>query len=115
MRKALVIQEDIIILKILERMMQLNSYDCRAIRTLSELDIDDQTNNFEVIISEILFDGIAPRDFVFQIQEIILHQSLIIITNMGQENIKNDILASPKVKGFFEVPFDLDQIQKLIA
>lgn len=115
MRKALVIQEDIIILKILQRMMQLNSYDCRAIRTLSELDIDDQTNDFEVIISEILFDGIAPRDFLFQIQEIILHQSLIIITNMGQENIKNDILASPNVKGFFAIPFDLDQIQKLIA
>lgn len=115
MKKALVIQEDIVILKIIERLMQLNSYNCRAIRTLSDLDIEDQTNDFDIIISEILFDGIAPLDFVFQIQEIILHRNLIIVTNMGQEKIKREILASNKVKGFFAVPFDLDHIQKLIA
>lgn len=115
MKKALIIQEDIIILKIMERLMQLNSYDCKAIKTISDLNIEDQSQDFDIIISEILFDGIAPLDFVFQIQEIILHKSLIIVTNMGQERIKNEILSSKKVEGFFAVPFDLDRIQKLIA
>lgn len=95
--------------------MLLNSYDCKAIRTISDLSIDDQTQDFDVIISEILFDGIAPLDFVYQIQEIILHKSLIIVTNMGQKSVKNEILNTQKVEGFFAVPFDLDRIQKLIA
>lgn len=115
MKKALVIQEDIVILKILERLMKIHSYDCRAIKTLSDLNIEDQTNDFDIIISEILFDGIAPLDFVFQIQEIILHKSLIIVTNMGQANIKREVLSSKNVDGFFAVPFDLDHIQKLIV
>jgi len=65
-KKALIIQQDIIILKIMERLMQLNSYDCKAIRNVSDLEIEDQTQNFDVIISEILFDGIAPSDFVYR-------------------------------------------------
>lgn len=115
MKKALVIQEDIILLKVIERLLILNAFECRAVRTLSDLDIEDQLHNFDVIISEILFDGIAPLDFVFQIQEIILHKDLIILTNMGQEKVKKEVMASKNVKGFFAVPFDLDHIQKLIA
>lgn len=115
MKKALVIQEDIVLLKVIERLLLLNQFECKAVRTLSDLDIEDQLQNFDVIISEILFDGIAPLDFVFQIQEIILHKDLIILTNMGQEKIKMEVLASKNVKGFFAVPFDLDHIQKLIA
>ena len=115
MKKALIIQEDIIILKIMERLMLLKSYNCKAIRTIADLNIEDQAENFDIIISEILFDGIAPLDFVYQIQEIIPHKSLIIVTNMGQERIKNEILDTKKVEGFFAVPFDLDRIQKLIA
>lgn len=115
MRKALVIQEDIIILKILERLILSNSYDCKAIRTLSDLNIEDQVINFDIIISDILFDGIAPLDFIFQIQEIILHKSLIIVTNMGQNKVRNEILSSNRVDGFFSVPLDMDEIQRLIC
>lgn len=115
MKKVLVIQEDIIILKILERLMKLHSYDCKAIRTLSDLNIEDQIINFDIIISDILFDGIAPLDFVFQIQEIILHKSLIIVTNMGQDKIADQIRLINKVNGFFAIPFDLDQFEKIIA
>lgn len=115
MRKALIIQEDLIILKVIERLMVLNSYECRAVRKLSDLDIEDQSTNFDIIISEILFDGIAHLDFVSEIQEIILHKDLIILTNMGQVKVKKEVLALKKVKGFFAVPFDLDHIQKLIV
>jgi len=115
MRKALIIQEDIIILKIIERLVILNQYECRAIRSINDLDIEDQSANFDVIISDILFDGIAPLDFVFQIQEIILHKSLIIVTNMGQNKIEKEILASQNVRGFFPIPLDMDNIEKLIA
>lgn len=115
MRKALVIQEDIIILKVIERLVILNQYECRAIRSINDLEIEDQSANFDIIISDILFDGIAPLDFVFQIQEIILHKSLIIVTNMGQNKIEKEMLASQNVTGFFPIPVDMDQIQKLIA
>ena len=95
--------------------MLLNSYHCKAIRTIADLNMEDQAEDFDIIISEILFEGIAPLDFVYQIQEIIPHKSLIIVTNMGQERIKNEILDTKKVEGFFAVPFDLDRIHKLIA
>ena len=115
MRKALVIQADIIILRILERLVILNQYECKAIRSINDLEIEDQSENFDIIISDILFHGIAPLDFVFQIQEIILHKSLIIVTNMGQNKIEKEILASQNVSGFFPIPLDMDNIQKLIA
>lgn len=95
--------------------MKISNYDCKGIRSLNDLNIEDQSSNFDVIVSDILFDGIAPLDFVFQIQEIILHKDLIILTNMGQEKIKKEVLATKNVKGFFAIPFDLDHIQKLIA
>lgn len=115
MKSVLIIQEDLVILKILQRLMQLHGYECKAKRSLKELNIEDQTSNFDVIISDILFDGIAPLDFVFQIKEIILHKSLIIVTHMGQPKVEQEVLASNNVNGFFAVPFDLDEIDKLIA
>jgi len=66
----------------------LNQYECRAIRSINDLDIEDQSSNFDVIISDILFEGIAPLDFVFQIQEIILHKSLIIVPDSFGTNIR---------------------------
>ena len=114
-KSVLIIQQDIIILKLLERLLTLHKYDCRAIRSLSELEIEDQARNFDFIISDILFDGIAPLDFVFQVKEIILHKFLLIVTNMGQQKIEQEIMASNNVNGFFAVPFDLDEIEKMIV
>ncbi|MFD2516892.1 response regulator [Salinimicrobium flavum] len=113
-RTALIIQEDIILLRILERLMMVNDYGCKAIRSLSDLNIEDQEVDFDVIISDILFDGIAPLDFVFQIKEIIPHKSLMIVTNMGQRKVQQEIMSSNNVTGFFAVPFDMDDIQKLL-
>lgn len=110
----MVIQEDIIILKILERLVRLNDYDCKAIRSLDELNIDDQQTNFEFIITDILFEGIAPLEFVAQVQEILLHRNLIIVTNMGQDKIKQEIFALRGITGFYAVPIDLDEIEAII-
>lgn len=90
-------------------------YQCKAIRSLEDLNIEDQQSNFQVIISDILFDGIAPLDFVFQITEVILHKDLIIVTNMGQAKVQQEVLSSGNVKGFFAVPFDLDNLQTLLT
>lgn len=114
MKKVLVIQEDIIILKILERLVQVNNFDCRAIRTLDSLNIEDQQTNFDLIITDILFEGIAPLEFVAQVQEIIPHKHLLIVTNMGQDKIKREIFALQGIAGFFAVPLDLDEIEAII-
>lgn len=114
MKKALLIQEDIIILKILERLVMLNGFESRSIRTIKELNIEDQQVNFDLIISDILFNGISPLDFVFQLKEVILHKSLVIVTNMGQLNVRQEIMGSNNVNGFFGYPLDLSLIQKLI-
>jgi len=114
MRKVLVIQEDIVILKILERLVSLNEYECKAIRSLDSLTIYDQQTNFEFIITDILFEGIAPLQFVAQVQEIIPHKNLLIVTNMGQDKIKQEIFALRGVTGFYAVPIDLDEIEAII-
>lgn len=114
MKKVLVIQEDIIIRKILERLVAVNNYGGRAINSLQELNIEDQQTNFDLIITDILFEGIAPLEFVAQVQEIIPHKELLIVTNMGQEKIKKEIYALKGVSGFFSVPIDLDEIEAII-
>ena len=114
MRKVLVIQEDIIILKILERLVKLNNFECKAIRSLDALNIEDQQTNFDFIITDILFEGIAPLEFVAQVQEVLLHKNLLIVTNMGQDKIKQEIFALRGVTGFYAVPIDLDEIEAII-
>lgn len=114
MRKVLVIQEDIIILKILERLVRLNDFECKAIRSLDALNIEDQQTNFDFIITDILFEGIAPLEFVAQVQEVLLHKNLLIVTNMGQDKIKQEIFALRGITGFYAVPIDLDEIESTI-
>ena len=114
MRKVLVIQEDIIILKILERLVRLNNFECKAIRSLDDLNIEDQQTNFDFIITDILFEGIAPLEFVAQVQEVLLHKNLLIVTNMGQDKIKKEIFALRGVTGFYAVHIDLDEIEASI-
>ncbi|WP_300435398.1 response regulator [Christiangramia sp.] len=114
MRKILVIQEDIVILKIIERLVSLNGFDCKAIRSLEALSIEDQQTNFEFIITDILFEGIAPLQFIAQVQEVIPHKNLLIVTNMGQDKIKQEIFALQGITGFYAVPIDLDEIEAII-
>ncbi|APG59121.1 response regulator [Christiangramia salexigens] len=114
MRKVLVIQEDIIILKILERLVKLNDFECKSIKSIEDLNIEDQSKNYDFVITDILFEGIAPLEFVAQVQEVILHKNLLIVTNMGQDKIKREIFALQGVAGFFAVPLDLDEIEAII-
>lgn len=114
MRKVLVIQEDIVILKILERLVSINKYECKAIRSLDSLSIEDQQTNFDFIITDILFEGIAPLQFVDQVQEVIPHKNLLVVTNMGQDKIKQEIFALRGITGFYAVPIDLDEIEAIM-
>ena len=103
-----------VLLNILDRLVRSTGYSARSVRTLSELDIEDQETGFDVIISDILFDGIAPLDFVFQLKEIILHEMLLIVTNMGQEKVQAELMASNNVGGFFAVPVDMDELKHFL-
>lgn len=113
-KSALIIQQDLILLKVLERMILSRQYHCKAIRALDELNIEDQDRDFDLIISDILFDGIAPLDYVFQLKEIIRHKSLLIITSMGQKKVRQDILKMGHVSGFLSVPFNFAQVEQML-
>jgi len=58
MRKALVIQADIIILKILERLVILNQYECKAIRSINDLEIEDQSENLILLFRTFFLMGL---------------------------------------------------------
>lgn len=114
-KTALIIQQDLILLQVLERMTLTHQYRCKAIRALDQLDIEDQNQNFDIIISDILFDGIAPLDYVHQLKEIIRHKSLLIITSMGQKKVREEILSMGHVSGFFAVPFNFDKVEQMLS
>lgn len=101
-------------MKILESLVLSKGFSCKAITSLSELDIEDQQINFDFIISDILFEGIGPLEYVEQVQEIISHRNLLIVTSMGQENVRKEVTALSGIKGFFSVPFDLDNIEEIL-
>lgn len=113
-KSALIIQQDLILLKVLERLLLSHSYSCKAIRKLDDLEMEDQTRDFDLIISDILFDGIAPLDFVPQLKEIIPHKSLLIVTSMGQKKIKQDLVKMSPVSGFLSLPFDFKEVEKML-
>ncbi|WP_029037069.1 DNA-binding transcriptional response regulator [Salinimicrobium xinjiangense] len=114
-KTALIIQQDLILLQVLERMILARQYRCKAIRALDQLDIEDQDQNFDIIISDILFDGIGPLDYVYQLKEIIRHKSLLIITSMGQKKVRQEILEMGQVSGFFSVPFNFDHVEEMLS
>ena len=114
-KTALIIQQDLILLRVLERMTLRHHYRCKAIRALDELDIEDQNENFDLIISDILFDGIAPLDYVHQLKEIIRHKSLLIITSMGQKKVRQEIMDIGNVSGFFAVPLHFDKVENILT
>lgn len=95
--------------------MSSHHYECKAIRALDELDIEDQDENFDLIVSDILFDGIAPLDYVYQLKEIIRHKTLLIITSMGQKKVRQEILDMGHVAAFFAVPFNFDRVEKILS
>lgn len=113
-KTALIIQQDLILLQVLERMILTHQYQCKAIRALDQLDIEDQNENFDIIISDILFDGIAPLDYVHQLKEIIRHKSLLIITSMGQKKVREEIMNMGNVSGFFAVPFNFNTVEQML-
>lgn len=112
MRSALVIQGDIIIRKILERLVLSVGFSCSALSSLYDLDITELEKDYDVVITDILFDGVGPHDFAVHIREAIPLKYLLIVTNMGQDIIRKDMLSIEGVNGFFGVPFDLDEIEK---
>ncbi|MHA6280066.1 response regulator [Salinimicrobium sp. CAU 1759] len=114
-KTALIIQQDLILLQVLERMILTHHYRCKAIRALDELDIEDQNKNFDLIISDILFDGIAPLDYVHQLKEIIPHKSLLIITSMGQRKVRQEILDIGNISGFFGIPLNFDKVEQMLS
>lgn len=110
-RTALVIQEDIIMRKILQQLVSSLNFSCTALASLYELDFTKIQQGLDVVITDILFEGVGPRDFAVQILEAIPQKNLIIVTNMGQDRIKRDLLKIEGVSGFYGVPFDLDEIE----
>lgn len=110
-RTALVIQEDLITRKILKKLVTSQGFSCMALASLNDLDFFEVEHGLDVVITDILFDGIGPLDFAVQIQEAIPQKNLLIVTHMGQERIRKDLMKIKGVSGFFGVPFDLDQIE----
>lgn len=110
-RTALVIQEDLIMRKILKKLLVSRGYSCLALASLYELEFSQIEEGLDVVITDILFDGVGPLDFAVQIQEAIPQKNLIIVTYMGQERIEKDLMNIKGVTGFYGIPLDLEKIE----
>lgn len=113
MKQALVIQEDLIMQKILMRLVMSLGFDCHASSSIDELTAAEKSYIFDLVISDILFDdGISSFDYAFRLGEEIRSKHLYIVTRMGQEIIRQNFLNTKGVNGFFGIPFDLDVLER---
>lgn len=112
-KTALIIQEDIIMRRILERLVEMSGFSVKACRSIDDLSEKEQEVLFDLVISDILFnDGISSFDFAFRLENEISSKQLFIVTKMGQEVIRQNFLSMDRVDRFFGVPFDLDLLEQ---
>lgn len=79
---ALLIQEDVTLRSIISHLLIRKGYDCRAVASLQNLDLA-QNQEYTLVISDLLFRGIRPEEYVLQLQERLTYEKLFIITMLG--------------------------------
>ncbi len=112
-KTALIIQEDIIMRRILERLVKASGFSVQICSSIDDLALHEQNTEYDLVISDILFDdGISSFDFAFRLGNEISSKLLFIVTKMGQEVIRQNFLNMERVDRFFGIPFDLDELER---
>ena len=109
--KVLVVQEDLTLRKVIKNMFIQKGYEVWDIPSLNYLDTGELEHHFKIVVSDILFQGVSPLEFVVQIEEVLHFEKIFIVTSLGQEKIKRNVSRLRSVHGYFDFPIDLTQLE----
>lgn len=107
---ALLIQEDLTLRSIIAHLLLRKGYDCKAVASLEDLGTTEPTN-YKLVISDLLFAGIRPEEYVLQLQDRLTYERLFIITMLGQAKVKRGIYKLVDVDGYYDYPIDLSEFE----
>ncbi|MEC3967095.1 response regulator [Flagellimonas halotolerans] len=113
-KRVLVLQGDLVMRKILERMFHTKGYDCHCLASLAEFKDKDVQSHFHVVVTDLLFRGISPQEYVLKLNGSIKYDKLFVVTMLGQEKIKRSISRLTTIDGYFDYPVDLKEIEDKI-
>lgn len=111
--QALLIQEDVTLRSIISHLLLRKGYECHAATSLGSLDITDN-QKYQVVISDVLFHGIRPEEYVLKLQQRLTYEKLFIITMLGQAKVKRGIYKLIDVDGYYDYPIDLSELEQKI-
>lgn len=111
---VLIIQEDLILRQIIERMFLANDYSCISLSSLEQIKPEDTEHHYRFVVSDLLFQGVSPMEYVNQLREALNYEKIFIVTILGQEKMKRSISRLTQVNAYYEFPVDLEEMEAQI-
>ncbi len=108
--KVLVLQENIVMNRILERHLQSKGFQCIALNSLDAVKAINFHPKYDLVVTDILFHGIHSLDFIREITSLVQYQRFIVVTALGQEKVKRQIMKFNKIDQYLDYPVDLELI-----
>lgn len=112
--RVLVIQEDLVMRKIMERMFLQKGYNCFCLASLMDFKPMEMDPQFAIVVTDLIFHGIRPEEYVLNLKDAIKYDKLFIVTMLGQDKVKRSILRLTEINGYFDYPVDLKKIEDQI-
>lgn len=109
-KKSLVLQEDLLLLFVLKKMLESIGYQCEAIDNIDLLNGEDKTH-FDLVITDVLFKGHAPLELISQIKDSLSFGKIYIVSDMELSKLRKSISNIQPIDGFYETPIDLDKFK----
>ncbi len=107
-RKVLVVQENIVVNKILKSSFRHRGDLCTAMYSLDAVMAKTFHPVYDIVITDLLFKGIRSVDFIKELTSVVSYHQLVIVTSLGQSKVKREIMESVKIDGYYDFPVDLD-------
>ncbi|WP_127845648.1 DNA-binding transcriptional response regulator [Psychroflexus aestuariivivens] len=109
--KTLILINNIILRRILARLCERLGFETLDINALNELTEEQALNKYDIVITDIIFDGISPLGHLSQLSKSLSYQRLIIVSEMELSKIKTNLAEIERADAYFETPFDLDDLE----
>ena len=104
----MLIQENIVMNRILERHLQSKGYHCIALHSLDALKAINFHPKYHLVVTDLLFHGIHYLDFIRELNSLVRYQQFIVVTLLGQEKVKRQVMKLNKIDKYLDYPVDLE-------
>lgn len=114
MKHALIIQEDFILRELLNSMLIRKGYRCFTLSCLEDIEEKHLSVEYDLFVTDLVFSGMNEVGYVLQIKEIFQYKKLYIITGLGQNKIKRNILQLTDANAYLDYPVKLELLESQV-